>query len=136
MQANKAGILEIADIFVINKADRPGLRETRRDLEGMLELSSLGDWVPPIVPTVAQDGTGVEALWAEVARHRAHLLDTGELAERRQRRLAEELRRVLSARLALAVESLAGGAAFADQVAALAAGETDPYRAAAALLDR
>ena len=136
MQANKAGILEIADIFVINKADRPGLRETRRDLEGMLELSMFDDWVPPIVPTVAQDGTGVDALWAEVARHRAHLLDTGQLAERRQRRLAEELRRVLSARLALAVETLAGGAPFADQVAALAAGETDPSRAAASLLDR
>ncbi len=136
MQANKAGILEIADIFVINKADRPGLRETRRDLEGMLELSMFGDWVPPIVETVAQDGTGVEELWGEVARHRAHLIDTGELDGRRQRRLAEELRRVLSARLAIEVETLAGGAPFAEQVAGLAAGETDPYRAAAALLDR
>ena len=136
MQANKAGILEIADIFVINKADRPGLRETRRDLEGMLELSMFGDWVPPIVETMAQDGTGVEDLWGEVARHRAHLLDNGGLAERRQRRLAEELRRVLSARLALEVETLAGGAPFAEQVAGLAAGKTDPYRAASALLDR
>ena len=136
MQANKAGILEIADIFVINKADRPGLRETRRDLEGMLELSMFGDWVPPIVETVAQDGTGVEGLWEQIARHRAHLIDTGELAERRQRRLAEELRRVLSARLALEVETLAGGSLFAEQVAGLAAGATDPFRAAAALLDR
>ena len=95
-----------------------------------------GDWVPPIVETMAQDGTGVEDLWGEVARHRAHLLDNGGLAERRQRRLAEELRRVLSARLALEVETLAGGAPFAEQVAGLAAGKTDPYRAASALLDR
>jgi len=136
MQANKAGILEIADVFVINKADRPGLRETRRDLEGMLELSMFGDWVPPIVQTVAQDGTGVDELWAEVARHRAHLIDSGELGARRQRRLAEELRRVLSARLALEVEQLADGARFAEQVDALATGQTDPFRAAAALLDR
>ena len=136
MQANKAGILEIADVFVINKADRPGLREARRDLEGMLELSMFDGWVPPIVETVAQDGTGVDSLWAEVARHRAHLIETGELAARRQRRLAEELRRVLGVRLALDVEQLAGGALFAEQVSALSSGETDPFRAAAALLDR
>ena len=56
IQANKAGLLEIADLFVINKADRPGARETRRDLELMLDLTQLGDWRPPIVETVALDG--------------------------------------------------------------------------------
>jgi LAO/AO transport system kinase len=135
MQANKAGILEIADVFVINKADRPGLREARRDLEGMLELSSLGDWTPPIVETIAQDGTGIDLVWNEVARHRAHLISTGELASRRRRRLTEELRRVVAARLSERVEQLAGGQAFSDQVAALDAGQTDPFRAAAALLE-
>ena len=58
VQANKAGLMEIADVFVINKADRPGVAETRRDLELMLDLSELGDWRPPIVPAVATDGTG------------------------------------------------------------------------------
>ena len=55
IQANKAGLLEIADLFVINKADRPGARETRRDLELMLDLTQLGDWRPPIVETVAHE---------------------------------------------------------------------------------
>ena len=59
IQANKAGLLEIADLFVINKADRPGARETRRDLDLMLDLSAPGDWRPPIVSTVAQTGEGI-----------------------------------------------------------------------------
>ena len=59
MQANKAGLMEIADVFVINKADRKGVAETRRDLELMLDLSELGEWRPPIVTAVATDGTGV-----------------------------------------------------------------------------
>ena len=134
MQANKAGLLEIADIFVINKADRPGVREARRDLEQMLDLSQLGDWRPPVVETVAADGTGVTELWETVAAHRAHLLDHDELVPRRQRRLAEELRRVLSAQLALQVEQLAEGELFEAQVAALVAGTTDPYSSAERLL--
>ena len=67
IQANKAGLLEIADLFVINKADRPGARETRRDLELMLDLTELGAWRPPIVETVASTGDGVEELWAAIA---------------------------------------------------------------------
>jgi LAO/AO transport system kinase len=134
MQANKAGLLEIADLFVINKADRPGAREARRDLEQMLDLSQLGAWRPPVLETIAADGTGVEELWGAVSAHRAHLSDSGELAPRRRRRLAGELRRVLSVRLAEQVEQLVEGEAFSEQVAALASLETDPYSAAAALL--
>ena len=59
VQANKAGLMEIADVFVINKADRPGVDQTRRDLELMLDLSELGEWRPPIVPTVGASGEGV-----------------------------------------------------------------------------
>src|SRR6202020_1783510 len=77
MQANKAGLLEIADLFVINKADRPGAREARRDLEQMLDLSTLGAWRPPVIDTIAATGEGVAELWSEIARHRAHLLDNG-----------------------------------------------------------
>jgi LAO/AO transport system kinase len=134
MQANKAGLLEIADIFVINKADRPGVREAKRDLEQMLDLSQLGDWRPPIVETVAADGSGVDELWATVAAHRAQLLSSGGLLPRRAKRLAEELRRVLAVELAHRVEHLSGGAAFDEQVEALVAGQTDPYAAAAVLL--
>jgi LAO/AO transport system kinase len=130
MQANKAGLLEIADLFVINKADRPGAREARRDLEQMLDLSSLGEWRPPVVDTVASSGEGLEALWDEIARHRAHLRESGKLEQRRAERLGHELRRVLMARSAARIDELASGEEFAGAVKALAAGELDPYQAA------
>ena len=75
MQANKAGLLEVADLFVINKADRPGVGEARRDLQQMLDLSGHLEWRPPIVETVAATGAGVEDLWSEVATHRRYLID-------------------------------------------------------------
>jgi len=134
MQANKAGLLEIADIFVINKADRPGAREARRDLDQMLDLSRLGAWRPPIIETIAADGTGVDELWAAIAAHRAQLIDAGELAPRREQRLAVQLRRVVAARLAERVEQVADGEVFHARVAALAAGTTDPYSATDDLL--
>jgi LAO/AO transport system kinase len=134
MQANKAGLLEIADLFVINKADRPGAREARRDLEQMLDLSTLGEWRPPIIDTVASTGDGVAELWGEISRHRVHLLASGVLELRRADRLAHELRRVLKARSALKIDELASGEEFASAVKALAAGEVDPYQAADRLL--
>ena len=73
VQANKAGLMEIADIFVINKSDRPGAEETRRDLDGMLDLTDYGEWRPPIVDAVATESTGVAELWDHVLAHRAHL---------------------------------------------------------------
>jgi LAO/AO transport system kinase len=136
MQANKAGLLEIADLFVINKADRPGAREARRDLEQMLDLSSLGAWRPPIVDTVASTGDGLAELWSEIARHRAHLQASGQLEQRRADRMAHELRRVLLARSAVIVDELASGEEFAGAVKALAAGELDPYQAADRLMGR
>jgi LAO/AO transport system kinase len=136
MQANKAGLLEIADLFVINKADRPGAREARRDLEQMLDLSPLGAWRPPIVDTVASTGKGLEDLWGEISRHRAYLRETGVLEQRRADRLAHELRRVLMARSAVIIDDLAAGEEFAGAVKALAAGELDPYQAADRLMER
>jgi LAO/AO transport system kinase len=136
MQANKAGLLEIADLFVINKADRPGAREARRDLEQMLDLSSLGAWRPPIVDTVASTGEGLAELWSEIARHRAHLRASGMLEQRRVDRMAHELRRVLLARSAVIVDELASGEEFASAFKAFAAGELDPYQAADHLMGR
>jgi LAO/AO transport system kinase len=136
MQANKAGLLEIADLFVINKSDRPGAREARRDLEQMLDLSSLGSWRPPVVETVASSGEGLTALWDEIARHRAHLRQSGELEQRRAQRLGYELRRVLLARNEAMIDELAAGEEFAGAVKALAAGELDPYQAADRLTER
>jgi LAO/AO transport system kinase len=134
MQANKAGLLEVADLFVINKADRPGAREARRDLEQMLDLSAPGDWRPPVVETSASEGTGIDELFAAVAGHRAHLLDGGRLAARRAARLELELRRVLRARLTQEVERTRSGEGFAEAVRALAEGRLDPYEAADRLL--
>jgi LAO/AO transport system kinase len=134
MQANKAGLLEIADLFVINKADRPGAREARRDLEQMLDLSSLGEWRPPIIDTIASTGEGLDDLWNEIARHRAYLVSSGILEQRRADRMAHELRRVLMARSALVIDELAAGEEFASAVKALAAGELDPYQAADRLM--
>jgi LAO/AO transport system kinase len=136
MQANKAGLLEIADLFVINKADRVGAREARRDLEQMLDLSSLGAWRPPIVDTIASTGDGLVELWGEVARHRAYLRESGLLERRRADRMTHELRRVLMARSAATIDELASGEEFASAVKALAAGELDPYQAADRLMGR
>ena len=105
VQANKAGLMEVADVFVINKADRPGVQETRRDLEQMLELSSeTGErpddgWRVPIVPTVSTTGEGVTELWDAIGRHREHATASGELERRRRFRLGEELREIVARRL-------------------------------------
>lgn len=139
VQAAKAGLLEIADVFVINKADRPGAAETRRDLDGMLDLTtSMHDagiegstaWRPPIVETVASRGEGAEAMWEAVLRHRAHLERTGQLAERRSRRAAEELRTIIARRLEQRALGIAGGERFSELHAAVVARATDPYEAA------
>ncbi len=101
VQANKAGLMEIADIFVINKADRKGVEETRRDVEQMLELSDLAHdaWRPPIIATVGNTGEGVPALWDAIAEHRTVIEASGELVQRRQFRLREELREIIARRL-------------------------------------
>jgi LAO/AO transport system kinase len=134
MQASKAGLLEVADLFVINKADRPGAREARRDLEQMLDLAPPSDWRPPVLDTVASTGEGVHALWAAIAGHRAHLVREGRLVARRRDRLAQELRRVLTARALDELRHLATGEGFAAAVTAIAEGRLDPYRAAETLL--
>ena len=134
MQASKAGLLEVADVFVINKADRPGVREARRDLEQMLDLARPGAWRPQIVETTATGGDGIGELWRAVAAHRDHLVSSGQLAGRRTDRVARELRRVLLARTEVKVDELVAGEEFSTAVKALAAGELDPYQAAERLL--
>ena len=134
VQANKAGLLEIADLFVINKADRPGAEETRRDLDRMLDLTSPEGWRPPVLATTAATGEGVDELWAAIAAHREHLTSTGELEPRRAARVQGELVRIVAALLherALAT----GGRALDDLSADVAARRVDPWSAAEALLD-
>jgi LAO/AO transport system kinase len=135
VQASKAGLLEVADILVVNKADRPGAAETRRDLEAMLDMNpSMGAWRPPVLATNATDGDGVEDVWRAVEHHREHLIATDELAARRERRLTEELERVLVWRIGRKVKDLEGGSLFDGVKAELIERRIDPYEAAERIL--
>jgi LAO/AO transport system kinase len=103
VQAIKAGILEIADILVVNKSDLPGAQNTQRALTMALELApppiSEDDkpvWLPPVVPTVATKNEGISDLVSEIDRHYAYLKDSGELAERDRQRIHTELELLLS----------------------------------------
>ncbi|MGH3732485.1 MAG: methylmalonyl Co-A mutase-associated GTPase MeaB [Acidimicrobiales bacterium] len=133
MQANKAGLLEVADIFVINKADRPGVKETRRDLEQMLDLGRKRDWRPVVVETIATSGDGTDALFDAIDSHR-RFLDKDVLAQARRQRTRVELDRAVSAQLRTRLFDVAHGSAYEAQVDALVEGLTDPYRAAEDLL--
>ncbi len=133
VQANKAGLLEIADVFVVNKADRAGVDDTVRDLTQMLELSPARAWVPPIVQTIATDGAGTDELLAAIESHRAHL-DGGGLHDRRRARVRDELRAIVLARLAERAADVCGERAFDDLVARIQARTIDPYAAADVLL--
>ena len=136
VQANKAGLMEIADIFVINKADRKGVDETRRDLEQMLELSNLAHdaWHPPILPVVATTGEGVVEYWSAVVAHRAAIEASGELIRRRQFRLGEELREIVARRLEQRARQLTTGERWDRLRADVAAHLIDPWTAADEML--
>jgi LAO/AO transport system kinase len=134
VQAAKAGLLEIADLFVVNKADRDGAAETVRDLEFMLDLSLASDWRPPIVKTVASRGEGLEELWEAIGAHRAHLETDGRLAVRRTKRIRDELRAIVVERLYERAGAVCAGEHFDNLAAAVEAREVDPYSAAESLL--
>ncbi|MGH9075713.1 MAG: methylmalonyl Co-A mutase-associated GTPase MeaB, partial [Acidimicrobiales bacterium] len=134
IQANKAGLLEIADVLVINKADRPGVRELRRDLELMLELSDLGEWRPPIVEAVAVTGEGVAEVWGAIGGHRSFLESGGGLAGRRTARLEAELREIVSRRLEERAHRVLADPELEPVRDDLAGRRLDPYEAAERVL--
>jgi LAO/AO transport system kinase len=135
IQANKAGLLEIADIFVINKSDRPGTAETCRDLDNMLDMNTfMGEWRPPILATVAATGEGTAQLWAAMSEHRAYLERSGELVARRRRRLLDELSEILTRRLAGKVQDLERGDVYRRIRRQVAERSVDPYTASDELL--
>ncbi|MEO7427794.1 MAG: methylmalonyl Co-A mutase-associated GTPase MeaB, partial [Acidimicrobiales bacterium] len=108
VQANKAGLLEIADLFVINKADRPGADEARRDLERMLDLTNPAGWRPPVLATSATTGEGVAELWKAIGDHRTHLTTSGGLEVRRRQRVSDELTEIVAALLRERAKEAAG----------------------------
>ena len=134
VQANKAGLLEIADLFVVNKADRDGVAETVRDLEMMLDLTGEMSWRPKVLQTVATRGEGIDELWDAIVEHREFQERTGQLARRREQRLRDELRNIVFARLREQADATCAGDRFEKLVAQVAARDLDPYAAAAALL--
>jgi LAO/AO transport system kinase len=134
VQAAKAGLLEIADVFVVNKADRAGTRDTVRDLEGMLELAGTTGWQAPIVCTTATAGEGIDDLWHAIARHRAHLQATGGDVARRRERLRAEVRTIVAEQLLERAAASTTGAGFEELLDGVVAGTRSPYDAADALL--
>ena len=136
VQANKAGLMEIADVFVINKADRKGVEETRRDLEQMLDLSDLPHdaWRPTIVTTVANTGEGVPELWDAVLEHREYAESSGLLEERRRFRSSEELREIVANRLRERAREICTGDRWDEVTGEVTEQRLDPWSAADEML--
>ncbi|MCJ1680822.1 methylmalonyl Co-A mutase-associated GTPase MeaB [Streptomyces sp. APSN-46.1] len=137
IQAAKAGILEIGDVYVVNKADRDGADATARELNHMLGLGEsrgAGDWRPPIVKTVAARGQGIDELVEALEKHRAWMEERGVLADRRAARAAHEVETIAVTALRARMADLHGDAHLDALAARVAAGELDPYAAADALL--
>ncbi len=130
VQALKAGIMEIADIFVVNKADREGADAVVRSIAGNLSLQTFaeGDWEPPILKTEASAGTGIEALWLEIGRFRQH--SAARSHDRRRQRVEGRLRELLAQRLVGHAERRLPPGELARIVGAIAARTLDPYSAA------
>jgi LAO/AO transport system kinase len=133
VQAMKAGIMEIADIFVVNKADRDGADRSVAEIESLLGLHPYkdGEWRPPIVRTQATTGQGIQELDATIARFRSH---SGLLEARRRQRAEAQLRSILAERLMLRVESALKVMDLNQIIDSIVARTTDAHTAAAAIL--
>ena len=129
IQAAKAGILEIGDVYVVNKADRDGADQVRRDLRNMLALAERSEdaWRPPIVLTVAQTGQGVDEVVEAIDAHRAWMESSGELERRRMRRARDEIEAIAVTALRGAVGRRARRTELDDLAEQVAAGKSDPY---------
>jgi LAO/AO transport system kinase len=133
IQAAKAGILEIADLYVVNKADRDGATQTVRDLKAMLtqgDKPKPGDWKPPVLSTISAKSEGIAELVEALDRHRGWLEETGELSIRRKRRAAEEIEALAVTALRSRIDDLRDGALLDELADQVLAGTADPYAAA------
>lgn len=136
IQAAKAGILEIGDVFVVNKADRDGASTTSRELRHMISLAdrSEGAWRPPVLKTIASQGDGIDKVLEEIDKHFAWAEESGELADRRERRAADEIEAIALGSLRERMADLGSDARLQDLAAEVVAGKTDPYAAADRLI--
>ncbi|MGA8211490.1 MAG: methylmalonyl Co-A mutase-associated GTPase MeaB [Nocardioidaceae bacterium] len=137
IQAAKAGILEIGDVYVVNKADRDGAESVRRDLRTMISLAERDDagWRPPIALTVAQTGQGVDEVVQHIEEHRQWLTDTGELQRRRVRRARDEIEAIAVTALRRRWGNVHERTELDELAEQVVAAVSDPYRAADALLE-
>ena len=138
VQAAKAGILEIADIFVVNKSDRPGAQEAVRDLRTMLSMAPQRDegaWKPPIVLSSAASGEGIDDLVGRLDEHASWLAESGEGERRRVARAREEITALAVAQVRERLGALPGEARLEDLAGQVASGKLDPYSAADELID-
>jgi LAO/AO transport system ATPase len=138
IQAAKAGIIEIADVFVVNKADRDGADQVARDLRYMQSLggrhSEPGSWRPPIVKAVASRGEGEDKVIEAIEKHRAWMDEHDELSRRRRMRAAAEIEAIALGTVKLRFGQVHGSAALDAAAARVVEGDTDPYTAAAELI--
>ncbi|MET7885186.1 methylmalonyl Co-A mutase-associated GTPase MeaB [Streptomyces avermitilis] len=138
IQAAKAGILEIGDVYVVNKADRDGADSTARELNHMLGLGESrgpGDWRPPIVKTVAARGEGIDEVVEALEKHRAWMEEHGVLTERRLARASQEIETIAVTALRQRIGDLHGDRRLSALAERIVAGELDPYRAADSLVE-
>ncbi len=124
VQALKAGIMEIADIFVVNKADHPMAQQLYREIRSMMQILEYSGWVPELLMTQAIEGVGVGELWNAIQRHAAYLNESGEIGRRRKEAFAHQVRQIAAGRI--------GG--LLDRAIATDSGDGDPYAAAARAL--
>lgn len=136
VQAAKAGILEVGDIFAVNKADREGADATYRDLQQMVSLGGreAGGWRPQVVRTIATRTDGIDEIIAALDKHREWLHTHDELRRRREQRAASEVEAIVLEAVRRRVGSLDGGEALRSRAAAVATGNLDPYTAADEIL--
>ena len=134
VQMAKAGILEVADVFVVNKSDRDGAAETVRDLKQMLQQGQVREWMPPVLATAATLREGIEGVLEAIEQHRAHLEASGEMQERRHARMRREVEALAAERFKVrAAAALASDDGLAQD---LASRRIDPYAAATILSAR
>lgn len=140
IQAIKAGLMEIADIFVVNKADKEGAEATMFELELMLDLEKdkwqKSGWRPPVVSTIAFTNKGVDELWGAINEHMEFLLNSGKIEEKRRFRVGEEIKAIVSSKIARKIGEKMGEDDIAVLIEMIAKREIDPYSAADLVLEK
>ncbi|MHB8432220.1 MAG: methylmalonyl Co-A mutase-associated GTPase MeaB [Candidatus Tyrphobacter sp.] len=126
IQVLKAGIMEIADVFVVNKGDHPMANQLRREIRSMIAIMEYSGWIPEVVTTQALHGEGIDELWSAIERHAAYLHESGEIAGRRRARFVHQVRAIAAGRICELVERRIAGELAADG---------DPYAAAGRALE-